>query len=96
MIYFGFNITNPWSHRWDTIFYKDKLFANKKGGEIQVVKDNTIVGFSFRLATRCDHAGVSLDIGLFGYTAMFNFYDTRHWNTEAGRYFVYDDAGNAS
>ena len=96
MIYFGFNITNPFSHRWDTIFYKDKPFAKMKAGEIQVVKDNTIVSFSFRLTTRCDHAGVSLDIGLFGYTAMFNFYDTRHWNTEAGRYFVYDDAGNAS
>jgi hypothetical protein len=37
-----------------------------------------------------------LDIGLFGYTAMFNCNDTRHWNHKADRYFIYDNAGNAS
>lgn len=95
MISFSFNLSNPWCKRWDTIFYKDQLFANNKGSEIQVIKDNTIVSFSFRFTTRTDHAGVSIDIGLFGYTAMFNYYDTRHWNTEAGRYYVYDSKGEA-
>ena len=96
MINFSFGLSNPFARRWDTIYYKDKLFANKKGGEIQIVKDNTIVSIGFRFTTCCDHAGVSLDIGLFGYTAMFNYYDTRHWNDEAGRYYNYNDKGEAS
>jgi len=96
MINFSFGLSNPFCSQWDTVFYKDKLFKNNKGGEIQVVKDSTIVSFAFRFTTRQDHAGVSLDIGLFGYTAMFNYYDTRHWNEDEGRYYIYDKAGNAT
>lgn len=96
MINFNFGLSNPFAHRWDTIYYKDKLFANNKGGEIQVVKDGTIVSFGFRFSTRCDHAGVSLDIGLLGFTAMFNYYDTRHWNDEESRFYNYNDKGEAS
>jgi hypothetical protein len=95
MINFNIGLSNPFSHRWDTIYYKDHLFSKHKSGEIQVIKDNTIISFGFRWATRCDHAGISIDIGLFGYTAMFHYNDTRHWNHEAGRYYAYDSAGQA-
>ena len=95
MIHFNFGLSNPFSHRWDTVYYKDKLFANKKGGEIQIVKDNTIISFAFRFTTRTDHAGLSLDIGLFGYTVMVQYYDTRHWNEDEGRYYIYNSKGEA-
>ena len=96
MINFNVGLSNPWSHRWNTIFYKEKLLAKHKSVEIQIVKDSTIINFGFRWSARCDHAGVSLDIGLFGYTAMFNYNDTRHWNHKEDRYFNYDNKGNES
>lgn len=92
MIYFGFNITNPWSRRWTNVWNKvyDTPHPNKHI-ELEVFRDNTIVSFSFKLATRTDHAGVNIDMGLLGYTFNVNFYDIRHWNTEAGRYYIYDE-----
>lgn len=96
MIHFNFGLSNPFTHRWTTVYYKDFLFAKHKGGEIQVVKDNTIVSFAFRFSTRTDHAGVSLDLGLFGFSVMLQYYDTRHWNEKEGRYYIYDRAGNAT
>ena len=96
MIYFGFNITNPWSKRWNNVWNKVYTTPHpSKYIELEVFKDNTIVSFSFRLATRTDHAGVNIDAGLLGYTFNFNFYDIRHWNNEAGRYYIYDE-GNGS
>lgn len=92
MIYFGFNITNPWCRRWENIW--NKVFVTphpSKYIELEVFKDNTIVSFSFKLSTRTDHAGVNIDMGLLGYTFNFNFYDIRHWNSEAGRYYIYDE-----
>ena len=90
MINFSFGLSNPFCDRWDTVYYKDRLFTNNKGGEIQIVKDSTIISFAFRFTTRQDHAGASLDFGLFGYSIMLQYYDTRHWNDEEGRYWIYD------
>ena len=95
MIDLTFGLTNPFCRRWSTIFYKDKLFFKHKSVEVQVVKDSTIVSFAFQLTTRRDHAGVTLTVGLVGYSAILSLHDTRHWNEEKERYCIYDDAGNA-
>ena len=94
MISFSFRLMNPFSDRWETVYYKDGLLGKHTGAEIQVIKDNTIVDLTFRWHTRQDHAGMSLDLGLFGYQVTMRYYDTRHWNDEAGRYYIYDKAGN--
>lgn len=96
MINFNFGLSNPFSHRWETVYYKDKLFPNKKGAELQVVKDNNIISIGIRYSIRTDHAGISLDIGLLGYSVMFSYYDTRHWNSDEGRFYVYNSKGEAS
>lgn len=96
MIDVNFRLSNPFCKRWVTVFYKEKILANNKSAEIQVVKDATVIIFGFRFSTRCDHAGVNLDIGLFGYSVMVSYNDTRHWNSKANRYYVYDDRGNAT
>ena len=96
MIHFNFGLSNPFCRRWVTVYYKDKLFANKKGGEIQIVKDNNIINVGVRFTIRQDHSGLSLDFGLFGYSVMLSYYDTRHWNDEAGRYYNYNDKGEAT
>lgn len=94
MIHFNFGLSNPFSSRWATVYYKVGTFAKHKGGEIQITKDNTIVSISFRWSMWRDHAGMSLDIGLLGYTVSAQYYDTRHWNEEEGRYYIYDKNGN--
>jgi len=45
----------------------------------------------FRLATRTDHGGLMIDVGLLGYSFSFNFYDNRHWDYELDRYFTNGD-----
>ena len=92
MIYLGFNIANPWSKRWTNVW--NRVYATphpSKYIELEVFEDNTIVSFSFKLATRTDHAGVNIDVGLLGYTFNFNFYDIRHWNSEQGRWMRYTE-----
>jgi hypothetical protein len=91
MIYFGFNIANPWCKRWENTWnYIANPFGHKYL-ELEVFKDNTILSFSFRWAVRQSHAGVMIDVGLLGYSFLFNFYDNRHWNTEEGRWMIYTE-----
>ena len=45
----------------------------------------------FRLSTRQSHGGLYFDLGLLGYSVSFNFYDNRHWNYQAGRYYKYNE-----
>lgn len=89
MISFNLSLTNPFSNRWKTIYYIDTLFKNKKSSEIQIVKDNTIIKFSLDYHIRCDHAGIELHLGLFGYSIYISYNDTRHWNHEKNTWCVY-------
>jgi hypothetical protein len=38
---------------------------------------------------RQSHAGLDLELGLFGYNIHFKFYDSRHWDFEKVRYEDY-------
>lgn len=92
MIYFGFNITNPWSKRWSNVWNKVITTSNpSKCIELELYKDNTIVSVMFRWAIRQSHAGVTIDVGLLGYSVSFQYYDIRHWNDDAGRYYKYSE-----
>lgn len=92
MISFSLNITNPWSKRWANVWNKvyDTPHPNKYI-EIEAFKDNTIVSFMLRLTTKQSHGGLMIEAGLLGYSFIFNFYDNRHWNYEANRYFIYNE-----
>lgn len=95
MINFSFGLRNPFANRWDNIFNKSKQISKHKFAEFEVYRDTTIVSISFRWTTRQDHAGMMLELGLLGYTVSGQYYDTRHWNEEEGRFYIYDKAGNA-
>lgn len=41
-----------------------------------------LLNFNFDWKTKCDHAGVKFELGLFGYSIVFYLYDSRHWNYE--------------
>jgi hypothetical protein len=32
-----------------------------------------------------------IDLGVLGYSFLFNFYDNRHWNSEEGRWMIYSE-----
>ena len=94
MIGVSIALRNPFSNRWDTIFYRDRLRGHT-ATEIQLVRGTAIVAIDLSWNVWCDHAGWSVMIGLFGYELYFSRNDTRHWNVEAGRFNTYDKAGRA-
>lgn len=83
MISFNFNLRNPWSTTFKNLWWKsfDTLFKNKFI-ELEVYKDTTLVSVMFNWTVRQSHAGLDLELGLFGYNVHFQFYDNRHWNNE--------------
>lgn len=89
MIWLKFSIENPWwEDRWASLWNKAGSTPFKhKYWEVQVMKDTTLIAFDFRVNTRCDHAGVDLLLGLFGYTINAQVYDNRHWNYEEGKFY---------
>ena len=92
MINFSFALINPWGKRWANVWSRAyKLPVKHKFIELEVYKDTTFVSLVFRLATRTDHGGLMIDVGLLGYSFSFNFYDNRHWNYDEGRYFEYGE-----
>ena len=90
MINFNFNISNPWSRRWDIVLTKSRLFKKHIGAEFNIYRSNTIVNVEFNLSTHTDHAGLRLMLGLFGYEVEFHLYDTRHWDHEKKEWCSYD------
>lgn len=85
MIKLNFSIDYPFaklsfndifSRSWNTPI-KHKYF------EFQLMRDSEyLLNFNFDWKTKCDHAGVKFELGLFGYSIVFYLYDSRHWNYE--------------
>jgi hypothetical protein len=93
MISVNFNIRNPWSQRFENLWNRSYTTPfNNKYIELEVFKDTTIVAFTFQLTTRQSHAGLLIDLGLFGHSISLNIYDSRHWSYETNRYYKYDES----
>lgn len=85
MINLKASLINPWWNRFETVYSRAGTTPLKhKFWEAQIIKSDDIVSFDLRITTRCDHAGIDLWLGLFGYSVNLNIYDNRHWNTEEG------------
>jgi hypothetical protein len=87
MISFNFNIRNPWSNTFNNLWCRayDTPFKNKFI-ELEFTQDFTLVSVMFNWTVRQSHAGLDLELGLFGYNFHFNFFDNRHWDAEIGKY----------
>lgn len=92
MISVNFNLRNPWSKVFKNLWckYYDTPFKNKFI-ELEVYRDFTLVSVAFNWTIRQSHAGLDIELGLFGYNVHFNFYDNRHWNSEEGRWMIYNE-----
>jgi hypothetical protein len=91
MIYFNFQIQNPWSDRWNTIWYKSGLLSKYKAWEFNGYRTHHLIEFDTHLTFKGDHAGFHIMIGLFGYAVEFHIYDTRHWDHENNQWVDYGD-----
>ncbi len=90
MINLNFTIENPFSDRFETLASTSKILTKYKAVEANVYRTATIVKFSVAYSIRRDHAGLRIEIGLFGCDCEFHIYDTRHWDYENKCWTVYD------
>lgn len=93
MMLLHFAISNPW-HKgtFKSLYHKSWLFKNSKAIELQSTHyDYDFLEVMANLTFRQDHAGLELNLCIFGYSINFRFYDTRHWNYEKGAWETYDD-----
>jgi hypothetical protein len=93
MINLKFAIEYPFTRiSFNHIFCRSwNTFLKHKHFELEVYQDcDNLLHFHFNWTTRCDHAGVKLELGLFGYELIFNLYDSRHWNCKTNTWEVYD------
>lgn len=86
MISLNFNLRNPWSNTFKNLWCRTYTVTENKSVELEVTKDFTLIAFMFNWTVRQSHAGMDLELGLFGYNVHITFYDNRHWNVEKGRY----------
>lgn len=93
MIRFNFSIENPWSDRWNTIWFKNGLLPKHKAWEFNGYRTHYLVNLEFHLTQNGDHAGIGFEFGLFGYSLEFQIYDTRHWDYEKNNWEFYPDEG---
>ena len=92
MIDIKFDVCNPWDTEFKSLYEACGDFPIKnKHWEIQLMRDNILLGLNFSFTTRYDHAGLNFRIGLFGLVGCFNLYDSRHWDDERNCWEEYDE-----
>jgi hypothetical protein len=93
MIYLNLNLRNPkWWNRFESLWCKSgKTPWKHKFWEIQFMKTPELFRIEFNWTVCQDHAGVRLELGLFGYQLDMSFCDSRHWNIKNNCWEVYND-----
>ena len=90
MSYFGVRLANPWAkNAFDNIYTFTRPISKNKFIEIELLEINAIVEANITWSHRCDHAGLTLELGLFGTTLTIALLDCRHWDNEKNRWVRY-------
>jgi hypothetical protein len=92
MISFNFTLRNPRSNAFENLWcgsYKTP-FKNKFV-ELEFYKDNSLVSVMVDLTFRRSHAGLVIDLGIFGYNVQCQFYDCRHWDYETNTWETHNE-----
>jgi hypothetical protein len=83
MISLNCNVRNPWSNCFENLWCRAYATPfDNKFIEIQVTRGSTLISFCFNWTVRQSHAGLDIELGLFGYDVHFQFYDNRHWDNK--------------
>lgn len=93
MIYLNLNLRNPWGKdNFKSIkTWHGSTFVPNKYWEVQVIRCYNFLRFEFAVTMREDHAGVNLELGLFGYEIHFTVYDNRHWDYDNNCWVKYEE-----
>ena len=92
MINFNFSITNPWSTRFSNLWCRSYATPFKnKFIELEIYKDTNVVSLAVQLNSRQDHSGLSIELGLVGYSFNCKFYDCRHWDYQTNKWAMYNN-----
>lgn len=97
MINIHLSIDNPWFNEkiipFKDIFYRSGRVTKNKSWEFQIYKSSYhLMEFSLRYDLKgCDHAGLNLNVNLFGYNLDFVVVDNRHWDYNNNCWEVYKD-----
>jgi len=87
MISLNFSIRNPWSTAFKNLWCRSYATPFKnKFVELEITRDSTLVCVMFNWTIRQSHAGLDVEAGVFGYCIHFQFYDCRHWDSDAGNW----------
>lgn len=94
MIFFKFQIDNPWfapqeDFKNKDYYWKDVKLSENKNFEIQISRFEARDILDLNIDLRWwgqDHQGPELDVNLFGFMFNVKIYDSRHWNYEAHRW----------
>ena len=89
MIYISFRLSNPWGRPFDNLWNRSGLITNHMAWEAEILQTRQLIGFEINYTRREDHAGLTLELALFGRSISFQIYDTRHWNPETGTWEVH-------
>lgn len=96
MIFFKFEIDNPWFKPRDDFenqdyYCKDVKLTQHKNFEIQISRFKPArildIGIDLRWCGQ-DHQGPGLDLNLFGYMFNVKIYDSRHWKYDEHRWMT--------
>ena len=89
MIDISLYVSNPFrKEEFSSLYNKSAAITTNKTVEIQVISDTAtflLLAFSFRPDGR-DHAGLQIELGMFGYEIHFSVLDNRHWDFEMGKW----------
>ena len=96
MLYFNFKLSNPFKvkERGQRNFVEwDRTLTKNKAMEFQVsfwgsFRELFVVGVDTRW-TGQDHAGIKIDMTVFGFGFVLNLYDIRHWNYDTDSWEQY-------
>ena len=75
------------------INFSNKLHISVWSREVSLAVLIFYALFQFEVSVRwkTDHAGISLWLGLLGFSVGVHFYDTRHWDCKSNCWVHYDD-----
>lgn len=92
MIYFGFAVRSPfrsvrfrnyWSRWWRVPGLEHKNL------ELELVRTENLLHISLDINPWRDHGGSTIMFGVLHHEINCNFYDTRHWDREAGQWITH-------
>ena len=90
MINLRFKLSNPFSDRWANIYNIGGYLTENKSWELQIMKTNAIVDVSINFTMHSDHAGLTVELGLLGFSGHLTIHDNRHWDYENKRWETID------